>query len=287
MLVAGCATTKAGHLVGEAPHKIQCPSAPAVTTGTLKLLDAGRQPRKAVRIDVDKTTRQQATMGLAMHIATGDSEADAPVIQMPVSMTVTASCKAGFVYTARYGKPRVDPDSPNSAAMQQQMDQVNGMTLTSANDRTGHVLDSAFSKVPKSLSVGGTNPLNSIGDFNQAVVGFPSKPIGVGARWTAISQVDTGPAHLTVNSTWRLLSRTGDTLTLASAISEQAKPYSQTISGHKITISKLTGTGQSSLNVDLSKLIGTGTIHLKTHTEASADDGSSATTDLTMVMGIQ
>lgn len=286
MLVAGCATKKAGHLVGEAPHKIQCPSQPAVTTGTINLRSAGQQPRKAVRSAVDATTRQQATMGLAMHISTGTADVDAPTIRMPVTMAVTASCRAGFVYTARYGTPQVEPGAPSSATMQQQMNQVNGMTLTSANDRGGHVLDSKFSKVPQSLSVGGTNPLSSIGDFNQAVVGFPSQPIGVGARWTATSQVVTGPVHLSVDSTWKLLSWKGDTITLSSSISEHAKPYSQTISGHKITVSKLTGSGQSSLNVDLHKLIGIGTIRIKTHTEVSADDGSSATTDLSMAMAI-
>ncbi len=287
LLVAGCASTKAGHLVGEAPHKIQCPSQPAVTTGTLKVLNAGQQPRKAARSAADNSTRQQATMTLAMHISTGAADLDAPTIRMPVSFAVTASCKAGFVYTARYEKPQVDPGAESSTAMQQQMDQINGMTLTSANDRSGHVVDSKFSKVPKSLTVGGTNPLNSISDFNQAVVGFPNQPIGVGARWIATSEVVTGPVHLTIHSTWKLLAWQGDTISLSSAISEQAKPYSQTVSGHKVTVSKLTGSGQSSLKVDLHKLIGLGTIQIKTHTELSADDGSSANTDLSMAMAIQ
>src|SRR5579875_3027877 len=238
LLVAGCASAIAGKPV-EGAHPIGCPTAPATGRGTT-VSDTGAAPRTQFRLADEKPTEQQSTFVFDMDFTSNGNEVTVPTVRMPTTVTVTASCRQGFVYRAVYLRPQVDQDGPNAGAYQKQYDKIAGMTLVAAVDRLGNTVDSKLTHIPD-LNVAGTNPLNSISNFNQATVGFPLQAIGVGAKWSAHRTIANGAEHIAVTANYHLLSRHGNTVTVASTVSETAKPYSETIQGHKVTVDSVTG----------------------------------------------
>lgn len=283
-LLAGCTNAIAGRSGGEGAHTIACPTALATDRPT-PVSDTGKAPRKKFRLTDDKPGTQHLTFVFDMDLDVGGNATTVPTVDMPTSLSITSSCRQGFVYRAVYERPRVDPDDPNASTYQDQYDKMAGMTLTAANDRLGNTLDSALTHVPD-LNVGGSNPLNSISQFNQATVGFPNQAIGVGAKWSARRTIPYGAAQITVTANYQLLSWHGNKVTVASKVDETGKPYSQTIQGHKITVDSLTGSGQGTITMDLGKPVGSGSIDVHTITKVSADDGSNSTISLDTKMAI-
>jgi len=284
VLATSCVSTTAGHPIGAGTHVVRCPTSAAPQQAP-EVTNTGTAPRRQLQLSATKSTRQASTFTITMQLQLDGNQIEVPTTEMPVTLAVTSTCPQGFLYRATYQKPRVDPNDPNADTYQQQFDKMAGMMLTVAVDHYGNTVDSAMTNVP-SYDLGGTNPLNSISDFNQATVGLPTKPIGVGAQWTARRTLSVGPAQLTVTADYQLLSIRGDIITVSSKVTETGKPYSLTIQGHKATVESLTANGQGTLQMDLSKPLGTGDIELQTITRVSVDDGSSSTTTLHTSMKI-
>jgi hypothetical protein len=275
LLVAGCTTAIAGK---PGRHTIACPTAPAKDRAT-SVTDAGSAPRKDFRLTADPSTTQRPTFTFDLQFDLGGDDVIVPTTDMPVALSVTSACPQGFVYRAVYQRPRVEPGDPNSNTYQTQYNKIAGMTLTASVDRFGNTVDSNLTHIPD-FNVGGSNPLSSISDFNQATVGFPNQAIGVGAKWSAHRMISSGAARIALTANYQLLSRHGNTVTVASTVSETGKPYSQTIQGHKVTVESLTGSGQGTITMDLGKPVGSGSIDVQTVSKVSADDGSSSTISL-------
>jgi uncharacterized protein DUF6263 len=275
LLLAGCTTAIAGKPGGAGTHTVACPSAPAQNRAT-SVADSGSAPRKNFRLTADKTTTQHPIFTFDLQFDLDGNDVTVPTTDMPVALSVTSTCPQGFVYRAVYERPRVDPDGTNAPAYQTQYNKIAGMTLIAAVDRFGNTVDSDLTHIP-AFNVGGSNPLNSISDFNQATVGFPDQAIGVGAKWSAHRTISSGPAQIDVTAHYQLMSWHGNTVTVASQVSETGKPYSQTVQGHKITVDSLTGSGQGTITADLDRPIGSGSIEVQTVSKVSADDGSNST----------
>ena len=284
LLATSCVRTTAGHSLGQGTHVVRCPAAPAAQRVT-QVTNAGSAPRKKLRLAASTSTRQHSTFTITMQLQLDANDITVPTTEEPVTLAVTSTCPQGFIYQATYQKPRVDPSAANASTYQGQIDKMTGMMLVVAVDRYGNTVDSDLSKVPN-YDLGGTNPLNSISDFNQATVGLPTEAVGVGAQWTARRTISIGPARITFTAGYELLAETGNVITVSSTVSEAGKPYSETIQGHKVTVESLTASGHGTLQMDLSKPIGTGNIDLETTTKISADDGSRSTTTLTTSMKI-
>jgi hypothetical protein len=278
LLLTGCTTAIAGRPGGEGSHEVACPRALATDRAT-RVTDAGSTPRKKFRLTAAKGTTHHPIFTFDMDLDVGGNDVTVPTTDMPVTMSVTSSCSQGFVYRAVYERPRVDPDGPNSTAYQTQYNKIAGMTLIAAVDRFGNTVDSDLTHVP-AFNVSGSNSLDSISDFNQATVGFPDEAIGVGAKWSAHRTISSGPAQLDVTAHYQLLSWHGNTVSVASQVTETGKPYSQTVQGHKVTVNSLTGSGHGTITADLDQPIGTGSIEVQTVSKVSADDGSDSTISL-------
>lgn len=285
LLLTGCTTAIAGRPGGEGTHPIVCPTGPAKDRAT-SVAAPGNAPRKKFRLTDSRPATQHPTFTFDMQLDLDGNSVTVPTTDMPVTLSVTSTCPQGFVYRAVYERPHVDPNDPNSTAYQNQYDKIAGMTLVAAVDRLGNTVDSDLTHIP-AFNVGGNNPLNSISDFNQATVGFPDRAIGVGAKWSARRTISSGPARIAMTAHYQLVSWNGNTVTVASQVSETGKPYSQTIQGHKVSLESLTGTGHGTITMDLRNAIGSGTVEVQTVSKVSADDGSSSTISLDTRMTVR
>jgi hypothetical protein len=241
-------------------------TAPRLPGPVVTVTSAGAEPRRALRYSPAKGARDRVQMVMRMAMTMGFGETNVPRVEMPpIAMTmdtvVTSATADRFVVAAKVTEVRVEeaPDPAVTAAVRKEVGAMVGMTMTMTMTRRG-LLESADVKLPSGVSPQIAQMMESMKQsMSQVTPPFPEDPVGVGASWTAVSQLEANSLKLTQTAVFELVKLDGDRGTSKIEITQKALPQSVnppgTPPGVKTHLESLATTGNGELSFDLGRVM--------------------------------
>ena len=240
---------------------------PSNSTSSVKLLAAGAEPRRALRLRPKAGTVSQGliTVQTAMTMAMAGTQMpsmDMPAMKIPVTTRVESVSDNGEIhYTTTIGE--VDVAASGEAvpgmgdAMRASVSQLKGATTSARMDSRGNVTTAA---VAQSAGQGTTqSPEEQVNEaLSDFAVPYPEELIGIGAKWECQRVIRNQGLTLNQTSVYELMSLTNDRAELKVTLRQTAanqKIASSMMAGMDADLQKLTGSGDGRIVVDPSRLL--------------------------------
>lgn len=201
----------------------------------VRLLKSGSQPRQVLRLQSIPRTKQTATATLDLNVdfsvdGQKNPQIDIPTATMDIEALVTKVEDNGdfhgeFVYTNTDVIPNSDTKPEDLEEMRSFVKKIAGSKTTFVTDDRGNVrkinndisenLDAAIRQFLEKA-------LNSVKEIPSIL---PQEAVGIGAQWQVINNITVNGINLRKVTTYELVDRTKDTVTLA-ANAEQTWDFS-------------------------------------------------------------
>lgn len=249
----------------------------------LQLLDAGAEPRQALRLQpaAGSEHAMQMVMDMSMDMTVGDQrqQMDTPPITMLVRSTVDGVEPDGsFRVSTVWERTEIGEGGSGppeiAEAMRSSFQQLDGLHMTQRMGPTGRVQDARITSESSAELVSVLDSLQQ--NMRQSQVSLPEEPVGPGARWSiTVSMVSSG-VPIDATSTYTLRSIDGPVLTMDNEISMSADFKSMMANlppGSSASIDQFGASGGGQLRWDLRELFATGDTHYKMHMAMSASAG--------------
>lgn len=252
----------------------------AATANPVKLLSAGQEPRKVLRLHPKAGDKQSLNMvmNMAMEIQVAQMQNQAiklPAIKMPMEVTVkSVSPEGDITFESVMGEPSLGEDGGDpqiAAAMKATIGSVKGMTSTGVMTSRA-IVKATEMKLPAGANAQITQALDQMKDsFSQVAAPFPEDAVGPGAKWEYTQPIKSQGMTITQTATYELISIDGDSIAAKSSFIQTAanqKISSPAMPGMKVDLAKMSGRGTGEIKLDLGQLI---------PSEATADSHSEIT----------
>ncbi len=259
-----------------------------VTTSGVKLLSAGAEPRKVLRLHPKAGDKQRVdmTMKMAMEIQAPGAQNQGmklPVIKMPLEVTIKSISAGGDIsYESSLGQVSVEETGGNAEvanAMKSAMANLKG-TGTGTITSRGIVKSSQFDlgsgnsqTMPAFLRLNGEQMRDYI---SQVSAPFPEEAVGPGAKWELASPIKFQDMNISQTATYELVSIDGESVVLKSSLVQSAanqKIQNPAMPGIKLDLTKMSGNGTGESKLELSQIL---------PTEATADSHSEVNMGMNM-----
>jgi hypothetical protein len=243
---------------------------------TVKLLDAGAEPRTALRYKFQANRTEAIVMDMSMAMAMETGNQKQPETQVPVTRTTMifdnkeVSPEGNLHYEFEIEQvevlptPGVNPMMVN--AMKQQMSGMQGMNGSATVTSRGFTQDAEI-KIPP-----GVNPQirqsidNMKQSMNQMSAPLPEEPVGRGARWQVTMPVETPAMKLKQVATYTLSEIQGDKVKLDVTIKQSAPPQEiatpGAAPGTKTSLESLKSSGEATIEIQMTKLVPTSNLNM-------------------------
>lgn len=239
----------------EAPAKHA--STATTSTATVKLVDAGAEPRKPMRLHVKTGDKQ--TIILTVKSSGAETGGNIPALSIPADVTVQSVASNGDItYETVIGTPGLADETnapPQAAQIKAALASLNGLTIAAV------VSDRGVSKKAEVKAGAVTNPMMSEAteeikeNMANLAVPFPEEAIGNGAKWEVKGRTKSGGASMAETVNHQLVSVDGDHLSTTFTMSASASDQKVQTMGMQIHILEATNEGSGADAVDLSKVI--------------------------------
>jgi hypothetical protein len=242
---------------------------PAVgSPATVKLIDAGAQPRKQLRYNIPATYKGSMDMSMAMSMnmnAGGMSiPMSLPVVKMSADLAVTGVTPAGeTTYSMAFTGVSVDASADANPMLAQALGGLESSIKSIKGTAT--VTNRGQVKSAK-LDMGDTQAQQMVGELSSQLANLstalPEEAVGVGAKWESRSAVNTAGQTSFQKIVAEVVSIEGSTVTLKLAIEQTTPPQSITNpalpAGAEVHVDSAKGTGTGTQVIHLDSLIPTG-----------------------------
>jgi hypothetical protein len=248
--------------------KSESKATPSLSTSQVKLIDAGAEPRKVLRMEAKAGDQQTLgmTLRMAMEMGVGDAPGQAmkmPAIKMDMEVTVkSVSADGDITYETIMGQASV-ADEPGvlpqvAEALKSSIGSVKGLSSTGTMSNRG------LSKGTEMKLPPGANPQmhQAMEQMKESLscstIQFPEEAVGPGARWEVKLPLKSQGMTINQIATYQLVSFEGDRLTAKSTIVQQAanqKIQNAAMPELKVDVTKMTGRGTGSVTTDLAHLL--------------------------------
>jgi len=244
-------------------------AAASVTSGAqVKLLDAGAEPRRALRIQAKPGDTQKVgmTMKIGMNMEMGGMPAQAmkmPSITMDVEVTVKEVSAAGDItYETMMGDATVAEEEgvlPQMAdAIKSAFGGLKGLSGTGTISSRGIGKNSSL-ELPGDANPQLRQTVEQMHEsFSTLTAGFPEEAIGPGARWEIALPLKSQGMTITQTTTYQLASMDGDNLNVKSTVVQVAanqKIENPAMPGLKMDLTKMTGKGTGETTMNLTRIL--------------------------------
>lgn len=267
----------------------------------VKLLDAGGEPRTALRLHPSAGDQQTLTMTMKMDMNMVVAGKSTPAVNIPpMAMTMVVNVKSvapngDISYGVTYDDITVATDTNTlpavAAAMKSALAGIKGMSGTGKLSSQGIHLGMQM-KLPPNANPQMTQIMDQMKDsFSSSALPLPEEAVGVGAKWEYKTKLKSQGMTIDQTITSELVSIDGDHATLRNTILQSAanqKVQNPAMPGLKVDLAKLTGTGTGTSTLDLSKLLPvSATLDEKTETSMAINMGQQKQNmDMTMNINI-
>jgi len=232
------------------------------------LLQAGAEPRRALRLHPKPGEKRTSTMTLkiAMEVQMGVTEAaptKMPATTIAIDYTVNkVSAEGEITYEAVMTDTTVAEDSDAKPEIVQAMKTalvgVKGMSINGIMSSRGIVRESQV-KMPPDIAPQTRQMMEQMKDaFSNTGVGFPQEPVGLGAKWELKQKVKSQGITLDQTTVYELLSLEGDRVKLKTTVTQIAanqQIQNPAMAGMTVDVVKLQSKGGGEVTADLAQLM--------------------------------
>jgi len=240
---------------------------------TVKLLDAGKKPRRALRYQLragaKETVKISTDMSMKMEMAgSALPETAIPTIEMEMAIGVEKKLsnreyRYEFSVTSATARKRAGVMDQMVTLVQQALDSAKGMSGTAIVDTRGFNRDMKVN-MPAGLAPQMEQMMQGMNKgLDQMSAPFPAEAVGKGAKWQVRQVIEQGGMKLRQVLTFRLVALKGDTGTLEVSVVQTAKPQTITVSGMTAELIRYSGKGSGTSKFSLLKLVPTMTMKVK------------------------
>ena len=239
-------------------------TAPVPRTDPPELLDAGAEPRQALRVAY--TEGQEATVTLTSDLQVEQrsegrtQRLDSPPIVQTLAYRVGTVTDDGAQLTVEITDVAVKAKGTGLddevARLQDELDPLVGLQTTATATPLGEVRDVAFD-VPDGLGAAATAQIEALdGQIEALGPSLPVEPVGVGARWRTSVASPAGGVRTTLASTVTLTGVDADGVAYTSDLTGTAAPQDLQLAGlpdgttARLESSKLTGRATGTMRLD-------------------------------------
>ncbi len=270
--------------------------APAAATapsdkGGITILDAGAEPRiqLAYKIPAGTTQAFQLTVDMGMDMGAMGGKMKLPSMNMDgdVAFAADSTDPTAMAYTLTT-KSLKFVDTPGAAVpasvVNAKLAGVQNMVATGTLSPSGHV--SNFKIDMKDAPPEVQQTLSGLRQsYDQMVTQFPAEPVGKGARWQVVADMDQNGVKAKQTAVFEVVSIEGSVVTLKNTVTINAPAQTINANGVSAELKRMSGTGSADLAIDLTKMIGPTKMAMHIDQELAAM-GQSMTMamDMTMTM---
>ncbi len=228
----------------------------------VELLDAGAEPRAAVRLQVEEGDVQRSTMTMQTQMSmTIDGEAaqtgDLPPVLLDTEVTIDDVRDDGIIESSfTYDGVRVDGTGVDAEQMESALEAVAGISGTLVMTDTGAFVDGDLD-LPDDLDGTMRTTMESFEtQMSNFTIPLPTEELGVGARWTVTTQTALNGIEAVNVATYELVERDNDVLALdvdfTTTAPEQDPEFPGLPPGESVHLVKMAmaGSGQSRIRLD-------------------------------------
>ena len=241
----------------------------AAPSGTqVKLLDAGTEPRRPLRLQAKPGDKQSVDMtikiGMDMEMSGMPAQPmQMPAIKMGMELTIKdVSPDGDITYESSLGNAGVAEDSgvvPQVAeAMKSSFAALEGVAGTCVASSRG-LGKKADMKLPSGADPQMRQVMAQMNDsFAAFTTVFPEEAVGPGARWEVKLPIKSQGMTITQTTTYELISIEGDELHFKTSLVQHAanqKIQNPAMPGLKIDLTKMTGSGSGTSTVNLAQIM--------------------------------
>jgi hypothetical protein len=255
-------------------------AAAQTSTTTVKLLETGAEPRKALRLHPNPGDKQTLVLILkaAQETKAGEQNQKVkyPTITVPMDVTVKeVSANGELTCEVKIG----DGSAADESGVAQGITKMirSGVAGTKGLSGTGTVTSRGLSQGVEFKVPPGAQPLtrqlvDQLKDaLSEVIIPLPEEAVGPGAKWEAKMPVKTQGITLDQTVTCEWVSLEGENLTIKSAVVQHAanqKVENPALHGTQVFLTELAGKGTGELTFDLAHLL-PAKATTDTHTESS------------------
>jgi hypothetical protein len=251
---------------GEAQPKPGTEAAPS--SGQVKLLNAGAEPRRTLRLQAKPGDKQKVGMAMkmAMNMEMGGMPAQAvkmPAMAMDMEVTVKeVSPEGDITYETIMGDVSVAAEEgvmPQVVdAIKASLESLKGFSGSGTISSSGKARSTDM-KLPGDTSPQMRQTLEQMHDsFSALTTMFPEEAVGPGAKWEITLPLKSQGMTITQTTTSELVSVDGDTLNVKSTVIQHAanqKIENPAMPGLKMDVTKMTGKGTGDATVNLNQIL--------------------------------
>ena len=232
----------------------------------MKLLQAGSEPRTALRLHPQEGDQQTLTMtmkmGFEMKMGQMEQKGNSPPIKFAMSSTAKSVSPEGDIgYEMVMGDVSLaeekSSESPMVAAMKAALGNLKGLSFS------GKLSSRRLKQGAEDSASSGGDPQTAqmLDQMKESLASLafalPEEPVGPGAKWEVKTPVKTQGMSVTQTGTYELVSVEGDRCSVKLTLAESAANQKIQSPGMptKLDVSKMTGNGTGNMNFDLTHLL--------------------------------
>ena len=253
-----------GNQVGQPKSK----STASAADSEAKLLDAGAEPRKELRLHPKAGDKQTTlvTIKIALDTSIGEMPIQAikmPAIKLTSEFTVKSVSDDGDIACEMVIKEASVTEEPGAMpqiaeAIKSALSSIQGLSGTGTISSRGLSKGIEF-KIPANAEAQTRQVMDQLKDaFGSLAVPLPKEAVGAGAKWEVRLPVKSQGLTIDQTATYQLASLEGERLVVKSTIAQRAanqKFQSPAMPGLKLNLTKMTGKGTGSATSDLAQLL--------------------------------
>jgi hypothetical protein len=269
---------------------------PPADAPVVKLIAAGKAPKRTLRLAATAGHHEIVTMTMAMGMGMQSGGKDIvpmtriPEIRMAIDLTVGSVTAGGDMRcTFKINEPEIATDASVDpqvvAAMKKAVVGMDGMSGYAVITNRGFTTEADFTTGPnldpqlKQLLDGMRQSLR------QLAAPLPAEPVGKGARWETTSKLVLNGMTMTQVATYELVELAGTTARLKVAMKQNAGRQKIQRGGVSIDLISLASSGTGEVTLDLTDLIASpATMSMKSAMEMEAA-GQKMNMNITMTLG--
>jgi hypothetical protein len=243
------------------------PTTPA-SDSQVKLLGAGAEPRKELRLHPKAGDKQTAAMTIKLTLDTtiGEMPSQAvklPAIKMTSEVTVKSVSEDGDITSEMVISEVSVADEPGSMPqvvepLKAALGGIKGLSGTGTISSRG-VSKGIEMKIPANADAQTRQVMDQMKEaFANLAVPLPKEAVGPGAKWEARMPVKSQGMTIDQSATYELVSLDSERLVVKSTLTQRAanqKIQSPTMPGLKLNLTKMVGKGTGSTTFDLAQLL--------------------------------
>jgi hypothetical protein len=240
------------------------------SAGAVKLLEAGAEPRVALRLHpkAGDTQSMKMTIKVGTTISVGGNAMPAmklPAMNILLNNTVKDVSQNGDISSEMVIADASVPEEAEADAMPQAVEAIKsslngmkGLTVTATFTSRGQPKETEV-KMPTDASPQVRQTMGQMKEmFSQGATVFPEEPVGPGARWEIKQSMKSQGMTIQQTTTNELVSVDGDKVTTKSSLAQQASKQqveSPLAPGMKVNLLKMSGAGTGNTALDLTQML--------------------------------